>query len=713
MAISNRGQSRNRWLEGTAMALACGGILLTPTPAHADCSDTAPDSGDTVTCDGGPPNPFTTGIINSQAEDVTLNVLTGAEIVVDGRAVFLGDRAFVTNDGSIITDQTGPFDRDVALRIGAGSTLINNGEIRSSGGTAASINRDSTAINDGLIRGVRGLGAGAGSDVTNRGTIRGTDDTALGFGAVTVGATSFFNSETGLVTSPGTGIDASVAVGGSLRIENYGMISGQGYSPTRDDATAMFIEAFGDVTIINAGLIAGLRLNSNIPKPTIRIEGGPSQVLIDLTETGRITNGGGTVISVSTREQDSEVFEFRIAGIIESDDQDTGRGISLIPHADSTVTIDILPTGQITTADAAIIGSQLQGTSTYTVNVQEGGLIRSRFDAAIQEFVFGGGEGLDETDPFFADSLFDVTIAGTVERTTAGDAISLKPGPDTVRLLDTGLVIGDISLGRGDDLFELVGGGNVMGAVDGGDGTDIFALSGDAGEAATLDASTLNLTDFEVFEKRGGGLWRLIGGFGGGLPSNGVVRGGVLQVDGQYAALDLEIRAGGALGGTGTVGSVNLTGGTLSPGADTNAPVRGVAPLAVRVAPAASSTGNGSPLAAVPASAVAPTATASGAALRLSIRADSGRGAMIAEESPHGGFAGLIVENEPHAAGPDFAEEAPQTRLELVEDIAFAITSPDFAENIPLAIGPDFAENTPFAGGIGTLTINGDLSMDA
>ncbi|MEQ9663202.1 MAG: hypothetical protein RLN87_11720, partial [Parasphingopyxis sp.] len=60
MAISNRKPGRSRWLEGTAMALVSGGILFTSTPAYADCFDAAPDFGDTVTCDGDPPNPSRT-----------------------------------------------------------------------------------------------------------------------------------------------------------------------------------------------------------------------------------------------------------------------------------------------------------------------------------------------------------------------------------------------------------------------------------------------------------------------------------------------------------------------------------------------------------------------------------------------------------------------------------------------------------------------------
>ncbi|WP_298023861.1 autotransporter-associated beta strand repeat-containing protein, partial [uncultured Parasphingopyxis sp.] len=60
MAISNRKPGRSRWFEGTAMALVSGGMLFTSTPAYADCYDAAPDFGDTVTCDGDPPNPSRT-----------------------------------------------------------------------------------------------------------------------------------------------------------------------------------------------------------------------------------------------------------------------------------------------------------------------------------------------------------------------------------------------------------------------------------------------------------------------------------------------------------------------------------------------------------------------------------------------------------------------------------------------------------------------------
>jgi hypothetical protein len=48
--------------------------------AHAACSDNAPTTGQTVTCDTSPPNPDPIGVIAQPGStDVTVDILSGAE----------------------------------------------------------------------------------------------------------------------------------------------------------------------------------------------------------------------------------------------------------------------------------------------------------------------------------------------------------------------------------------------------------------------------------------------------------------------------------------------------------------------------------------------------------------------------------------------------------------------------------------------------------
>ncbi|PHR18165.1 MAG: hypothetical protein COA41_10280 [Sphingopyxis sp.] len=103
--------------------------------------------------------------------------------------------------------------------------------------------------------------------------------------------------------------------------------------------------------------------------------------------------------------------------------------------------------------------------------------------------------------------------------------------------------------------------------LDGGDGTDLFALDGESGTSAVFNPSKFPLTGFEQFEKRGEGSWELAGTLADGEMIDGRILDGMLQVSGQYGALDLTVQSGGTLGGNGTVGDVSLSGGTLAPGA--------------------------------------------------------------------------------------------------------------------------------------------------
>ncbi|MBS0534541.1 MAG: autotransporter domain-containing protein [Proteobacteria bacterium] len=137
-----------------AAGMALSALLLSPSPARADCST----SGTTVTCSstGGPQ---TTTVGTGAENNLTVNVLTGASIAVgsDTIGIFLNGQNVVTNGGAISAgDAAGSFSGGVFFA-GDGNTAINNGSITV--GNAVG----------GQVFGIQSYGLNA--DVTNNGSI--------------------------------------------------------------------------------------------------------------------------------------------------------------------------------------------------------------------------------------------------------------------------------------------------------------------------------------------------------------------------------------------------------------------------------------------------------------------------------------------------------------------------------------------------------------
>src|SRR6516225_7894827 len=87
-----------------ALSLACGlSCLFRVSPVLAACDTSAPQSGQTATCDTRLPNPSTLPVIAVPGSvNVTINILTGAELDIAGdNAVFLRDGSTATNAGTL------------------------------------------------------------------------------------------------------------------------------------------------------------------------------------------------------------------------------------------------------------------------------------------------------------------------------------------------------------------------------------------------------------------------------------------------------------------------------------------------------------------------------------------------------------------------------------------------------------------------------------
>ena len=112
-----------------------------------------------------------------------------------------------------------------------------------------------------------------------------------------------------------------------------------------------------------------------------------------------------------------------------------------------------------------------------SITIDAGGRVHSAQGATIIDEETLEGRGYDTT----------LTVGGTLSTgVTNGDAALLGAGTDTLVLLPTY---------------------SITGSVRGGSGTDVFVLDGASGTSGSFNAGTVNLNDFELFEKRGAGQW--------------------------------------------------------------------------------------------------------------------------------------------------------------------------------------------------------------
>ncbi len=123
---------------GHALRMICSVALIAASaPVWAGCDNTAPTTGQTVTCTPGAPNPQTTPIVSVVGSStLTLNVQAGAQLAVTAPAA-------------------------VAFDGGSGHQIINNGSITNTSGIAVVSNGATSVINRGTIGGSVITGAGA------------------------------------------------------------------------------------------------------------------------------------------------------------------------------------------------------------------------------------------------------------------------------------------------------------------------------------------------------------------------------------------------------------------------------------------------------------------------------------------------------------------------------------------------------------------------
>ena len=231
-----------------------GAIALSPDKALAvaagGCDSYAPNTANgasqTVACDASITPIATTGVISTQntttiGNNVTVNIVNGTSLIIDGSTIGLGSNANVSNDGNL---NTSSFYYGYGMSSGAngrsqagGNTFVNelNGTIYTGGGYAAGMYVSATNASS------------AANALTNDGRIQTDGSGAAGIRLVS-GATSrsVVNSivNTGIITTNGSAAHGIQVSGvGAVTIQNTGAI-------TTNGANAFGIYSAGNITTL-------------------------------------------------------------------------------------------------------------------------------------------------------------------------------------------------------------------------------------------------------------------------------------------------------------------------------------------------------------------------------------------------------------------------------------------------------------------------------
>lgn len=279
MTISSRKASAQRFPRYPAIAHAAPWILgLAPAlffgTAYAACSpNSAPSSGQSVTCTGDTVNSSVAAAAGSQ--NVSITVAPGATFITNAaRAFSVESASTIVNNGAMrVQGGSASSQRGVMVGFGDGNTLINNGSIVGAGASVRGISvpntgsRGTVVINAGSISttGSNGHGIainGPGNTVTNSGTVdvAGTDAKGVylqgGSGAENVllnsGAIHARGaSSNGIAGADGVHVNTTNPSGFFSRVENL-----PGGSIIADHSYA-YRGQNGNDTFINAGYVEG------------------------------------------------------------------------------------------------------------------------------------------------------------------------------------------------------------------------------------------------------------------------------------------------------------------------------------------------------------------------------------------------------------------------------------------------------------------------
>jgi outer membrane autotransporter protein len=318
------------------------------SPAAAQCSNTAPTSGTTVTCTGSSSTPV---VAVAGSTGVTINVVPGASVsashstAVPFPVLGVDQNSAITNNGTLsLSGGAGSGTNRGAAMLGNtnGNTLTN--------AAGATINTTG-AFNDGMAAN------GSGNALINNGSITTAGPNAYGmtaaWGQTNTGQLNNVLINTGTVSTSGSNARAASILGGSGTINNSGTLSTTGAS-----SNAAYLQGNND-QLINSGKII--------------VTGASSDAVFSNTVSSNFTAtiknlAGGQIISqngsaIRTLNANTTIIN---AGLVQSN---AGTAITMGNGNNSLV----LQTG------STIIGTANGGAGSNTVTLQGTGTASNPF----------------------------------------------------------------------------------------------------------------------------------------------------------------------------------------------------------------------------------------------------------------------------------------------------------------------------------------------
>lgn len=237
-----------------------------------------------------------------------------------------------------------------------------------------------------------------------------------------------------------------------------------------------------------------------------------------------------------------------------------GTSRNVVNHGRISATFD--------TFDAGVVISG--GTVTNT------GQIEGRYNAIWAITVNGASTIINSgtlraTNPTTGGGGIEMQVGGTVENSgTIEGTLGIDVTGGATTVINSGIITGSggiaIRFAGGADTLTLLPTSVITGSINGAAGSDVLNLDGASGTTGAFNVNTNVVTNFESANKTGAGTWNLTGNSGAFIPAVDVQQGR-LNVNGALTALDLTVRSGATVGGSGTADILNvLAGGTVAPG---------------------------------------------------------------------------------------------------------------------------------------------------
>jgi autotransporter-associated beta strand protein len=350
----------------------------------------------------------------------------------------------------------------------SGATLVDEGTLTISNGTALGTTAAGTTVADGATLALTGgISTGEaitlnGTGVSNGGALRNVSGSNTLAGAITVASASRINSDTGLLTISGTidGINTSLTVGGAGNTTISGIVDLGSGGLTKD--------GIGTLTLTGANLYTGATVVTN---GTLAIT-GPGAILsevITVSGTGTLTTDGGALAAgADVTLSDTGVFNITNGESYDSLTQTggtiNGSGVHTLSGAftqeggttGGTVTINagsftqdggtiasgtVVSSAGAKTLEGGTIAGTLTGTGLTTVEtgttnlsgaitggvvtIVTGGVLNLTGNSTVTDLRFAGGELTASADATLTGTAVGVRGAGQSGTISAANGVTL------------------------------------------------------------------------------------------------------------------------------------------------------------------------------------------------------------------------------------------------------------------------------------------------